>query len=479
MQLAAIFSIVGFLLLIIGGAMLLPMGVSFFYGEQWPAFLAGAAVTVLLGWVLYFVFRGRSPAQLRHREALAVVGLSWALAIVMSSLPLHLSGEFASYSDALFEACSGMTATGATVMSNVEAAGRGVLLWRSLTHWLGGMGFIVLSLAVLPLLSLGGMQLYKAELPSPSPDRLRPHIKDIVKLLWRIYLFLTLLAWLGFCLGGMSVFDALNHAMSSLSSGGFSTKNGSIGAYNSPLLEWMCIVFMTAAGVNFSLYFWLLRRRSVWLNEELRYYLGLILLCSAGVWVLLSAGGDMAWPEALRRSFFQVSALISTTGFSSADYGQWPASVHFLLIAAMLAGACAGSTGGGPKIIRWLIFFKFVFSELKQVMHPRSINSININRQPLDRSVITAVSGFLGLYFCCFFLIALALVLTGMNLETSFSASLACLGNIGPGLGELGPAHTYAALPAAAKWILSLAMLLGRLEIFPVLVLFMPSFWRQ
>jgi trk system potassium uptake protein TrkH len=455
------------------------MGVCLVYDEQWWAFLAGAVITILLGWFLYFVFRGHSPAQLRHREALAVVGLSWALAIFMSSLPLYLSGEFAAYPDAFFEACSGMTATGATVMNNVEVAGRGVLLWRSLTHWLGGMGFIGLSLAVLPLLSLGGMQLYKAELPSPSPDRLRPHIKDIVKLLWRIYLFLTLLAWLCFYLGGMSIFDALNHALSSLSSGGFSTKNGSIGAYNSPLLEWMCIVFMTAAGINFSLYFWLLRKRPVWRNEELRYYLGLILLGSLLVWALLLAGGRLAWPEALRQSFFHVSALISTTGFSAADYGQWPPAVHCLLIMAMLAGGCAGSTGGGPKIIRWLIWFKFVFSELKQVMHPRSINSISINRQPLDRAVIAAVSGFFGLYFFCFLLITLALVLVGLNLGTSLAASLACLGNIGPGLGDLGPAHTYAALPAAAKWALSLSMLLGRLEIFPVLVLFMPSFWRQ
>jgi trk system potassium uptake protein TrkH len=396
----------------------------------------------------------------------------------MCSLPLHLSGEFASYSDALFEACSGMTATGSTVMNNVEAASRGMLLWRSLMHWLGGMGFVVLSLAVLPLLNLGGMQLYKAELPSPSPDRLRLRIKDTVRFLWRIYLLLTLLAGLAFYMGGMSFFDALNHAMSTLSSGGFSTRNASLGAYHSPLLEWICIVFMAAAGVNFSLYFWLLRRRNIWNNGELRCYLGLIACCSLSVFVFLLLRGGEQWPEALRHSFFQVTSLVSTTGFSSADYGQWPAGGQWFLIIAMLAGGCAGSTSGGPKIMRWLVWFKFVLNELKQAVHPRSINSVKISGQPVDRAVITAVSGFFGLYFSCLFLSALGLCLMGLSLETAFSASLSSLGNIGPGLGELGPANTYAGLPAAGKWLLSLAMLLGRLEVFPLLVLFMPSFWR-
>ena len=480
MLLAEVFAIVGFLLLAIGCAMLLPMGVSLFYGEAaWSAFLIGAVVTWLWGGIMFFVFRNQEQKNLRHREGLAVVGISWTLAVVMCSLPLHFSGEFVSYTDALFEASSGLTATGSTVMADVEKASHGVLLWRSLMHWMGGMGFIILSLAVFPFIGLGGMQLYKAEIPSPTSDRFRPRIKDTASMLWRIYLALTLLAWLLFSIGGMDVFDALCHAMSNMSSGGFSTKNASLAYYNSPLIEWISIFFMIAAGLNFSLYFWLLRGRPVWRDEELRFYLGIIALCALGAFIFLLIYSHTPWNEALRRSVFHITALVTTTGFTTADYGSWPTGSILFLIAAMFVGGCAGSTSGGPKVLRWLIWLKSIMSGLKQTVHPRSINTIRISNKAVDRSVIESVNSYLGLYLICFFVVTMAMAAMGLGLETSFSAALASLGNIGPGLGEVGPAATYAGLPDSAKWLLSAAMIIGRLEMFPILVMFMPGFWRS
>ncbi len=480
MELAGVLAVAGFLLLVIGTAMLLPMGISLLYQEPvWSAFLIGAVITWLIGGVMFFLFYNKEQRQLRPREGLAVVGISWIVAVLMCSLPLFFSGEFPSFVDALFEASSGLTSTGATIMRDVEAASHGILFWRSMTHWLGGMGFIVLSLAVFPFLGLGGMQLYKAEIPSPNPERLQPRIKDTASMLWRIYLSLTLLAWLLFWLAGMNSFDAICHAMSNLASGGFSTKNDSIGAFNSPLIEWLAILFMMASGLNYALYFWLLRGKPVWRDEEMRYYLGIIVTVAVIITLILTLTSKLGFSEALRQSFFHVTALITTTGFATIDYVQWPSAAVAFLLLVMFLGGSAGSTSGGPKVLRLLIFIKFAVNELRVIIHPRSVTAIKINKRPVEREVFSAVCAFLGLYFLCIFLSTLALSLTGLNLETAFSASLACQGNIGPGLGNVGPATTYADLPSLAKCLLSFTMVAGRLEIFPVLVLFMPSLWRR
>jgi trk system potassium uptake protein TrkH len=480
MELAGVLAIAGFLLLIIGAAMLLPMAVSIVCNEPvWNAFLAGALITLLIGGAMFFIFRAQRQRALRTREGLAVVGISWSAAVVMCSLPLWFSGEFSSYSDALFEASSGLTATGASIMNNVEGASHGVLFWRALMQWLGGMGFIVLSLAVFTFLGLGGMQLYKGEIPSPTPDRLQPRIKDTARALWRIYLTITAIAILSFWLAGMPAFDAFCHALASVASGGFSSRNAGMAAFANPALEWICALVMISSALNYSIYFWLLRKKTVWRDEELRAYLGMIIFCSLGVAIALWQTGDQAWYTALRQGFFHVSSLISSTGFAASDYNNWPGSALMFLILAMMCGGCAGSTSGGPKILRWLVLLKFIGNEIKLIIHPRSVNPLQINSHPLPEEVTAAVCGFFGLYLLCLLATTLALACMGMNLETAFSASLACLGNIGPGLGDIGPYASYSTLPVAGKWLLSLTMVVGRLEIFPVIVLFMPSFWKN
>lgn len=480
MNVTGVLAIAGFLLLVIGAFMLLPLGVSLLYQEAvWGAFLSGAIITWLVGGLMFYLFRPKEQITLRMRDGLAVVSITWLLAVFMCSLPLFLSAEFESFIDAFFEAASALTSTGATIMRDVESASHGVLFWRAITHWLGGMGFIVLSLAVFPFLGLGGMQLYKLEIPSPSPERLQPRIKDTASVLWRFYLGLTLFAFILYWLAGMEVFDAVCHAMSALATGGMSTKNASIGAFNSPLIEWITILLMIIAGLNYALYFWLLRGKPIWRDEEMRCYLGIIVACSLIIALFLAFASNADTTMALRHAFFHVASLISTTGFATTDYIQWPSAAVALLLLVMFVGGSAGSTSGGIKVVRWLIFIKFAVNELKIMIHPRSIHAIKINNRPIQREVFSAVSAFLGFYILCFLVSSLVLALLGLDLETAFTSSLACLGNIGPGLGKVGPATTYADMPSLSKIMLSICMIVGRLEVFPILVMLAPSFWRR
>jgi trk system potassium uptake protein TrkH len=480
---AYILSLVGLMCVGIGGLMLAPMGVSLLYGEEaWRAFLGGGLASAALGAVVYWLFRQPRPRELSHREGMAVVGLSWAVAGLLGGVPLFFSGELASFTDAVFESTSGFTTTGASVLTQVESAAKGVLFWRALTHWLGGMGFVVLSLAILPLLGVGGMQLYRAEVPSPTPDRLAPRLADTASALWKVYAGLTAAEALLLMACGLDWFEALCQAFATMATGGFSTRSASIAGFESAAVEWVVALFMVLAGMNFSLHFHLFRRkrlRAWWNDEEWRFYIrvfaGFALLVAAGLWAAAGAGLG----EGLRLAAFQTATILTTTGFATADYSLWPSWCLGLLLPLMFVGGSAGSTGGGPKVMRVLVVLKQSASELRRLVHPRVVAPVRLNGHTVERQVVSSVYSFMGLYLGVFVVIGLILAGLGLDLVDAFSAAIACLGNIGPGLGSVGPAGNYAHLSDAAKWILSLAMIVGRLEVYTVLVLLVPDFWRR
>ncbi len=479
---AYVLSLVGLLSMGLGALMLAPMGVCLLYGDPaWHAFLGGSLVSALLGAILFWLFRAPGQHELTHREGMAIVGISWAVAGLLGGVPLYFSGDFLTYTDGVFEAVSGFTTTGASVLTEVERAGKGVLFWRALTHWLGGMGFVVLSLAILPLAGVGGMQLFKAEVPSPTPDRLAPRIADTAGLLWKVYAVITAAEVLLLMAGGLDWFEAVCQAFATMATGGFSTRNASIAGFNSAYVEWVVTVFMVLAGMNFTLHFWVLRGRwnVFWRDEEWRLYMllwvGLSLAIALGLWFLADAGTL----DSLRLAAFQVATILTTTGFATTDYSLWPALCLGLLIPLMFVGGSAGSTGGGPKVMRVLVVLKQSLSEFRRLVHPRLVAPVRLNRHTVDRQVVSSVYSFMGLYLGVFVVTGLLLTVMGLDLVDAFSASIACLGNIGPGLGSVGPAGNYAHLPVAAKWLLSAVMIVGRLEVYTVLVLLVPEFWRR
>ncbi|MCC8191117.1 MAG: TrkH family potassium uptake protein, partial [Planctomycetes bacterium] len=428
-----------------------------------------------------YLFRGQFSrlTALSHREGVATVAGGWLAACFLGALPYVFAGTFPTFSDAVFESFSGFSTTGSSVLADIEAVAPGLLLWRGMTHWLGGMGIIVLSLAILPYLGVGGMQLYKAEVPGPTPDRLTPRLKDTAAILWKVYILMTLLE-VGFLWAGdMNLFEALAHAFASVATGGFSTRNGSLGAF-SPYSQWVCIVFMFLAGVNFVLHFNLLRGvigPSV-RDEEFRFYVKITVGASFLVFLPLLLGG-MGTEEAIRQAVFQVVSIATTTGFSTADYETWIPLSQFVIVLLMIMGGCAGSTSGGVKCMRVLVLGKLLYYEVFRLVHPRAVRLIKFNHATLPWNVINGCVSFVTLFFLIWSLSTLLVAATGVDIATSGSAALTCLGNVGPGFGSIGPANNFAHLPAFAKWVLSFDMLLGRLELFTLLVLCFPEFWRR
>ncbi len=437
--------------------------------------------------------RYRPRNELRVREGFAVVTFSWVVLSLLGALPFVLGGVLDNYTDAFFETMSGFTTTGATILGGantpaIEALPHAFLFWRSLTHWLGGMGIIVLTLAILPLLGVGGMQLFKAEAPGPSADKLTPRVKETAKRLWMIYVGFTVLevALLWPAMGG---FDAVNHAFATMATGGFSTENGSVGQYGSAYIEWVITVFMFLAGVNFALYYRLLRGKagSALKDEELWFYAAIMVVATGLVTYSLyrpsgGAEGELVYAsfaDAVRYAAFNVVALVTTTGFGSADYEAWPALAVGIVFLLFFVGGMAGSTGGGVKVVRHLLLYKNSYREIKRLIHPQAILPLRLNGEVVPQEVLRNVLTFLVFYIALVAVGILAMVLLGQDILTAVGASISCVGNVGPGFGTLGPTETYAHIPALGKWILSFLMMAGRLEILTVLVLFMPTYWRR
>lgn len=443
------------------------------------------------------------------REGFAIVGLSWLAATLIGLIPYMLTCGM-SFSDAFFETASGFSTTGASVidrnlvLSNgdvlplgVESLPFGILFWRSLTQWLGGMGIVVLSLAILPLMNIGGQLLYNAEVSGikSMESKIAPRIADAAKILWIVYVLMTLTQTLLLLCCGMDWFDALNHAMTTLATGGFSTKQASIAYWNSPVIQWVMIVFMTLAGCNFALHFQFFRGNflSYKKDEEFRFYIAVILITSALIAAALcftEAGGvDVLGKteyyknpgDSIRAALFQVVSIITTTGFSTSDYNVWPSSACVIIFILMFISACGGSTSGGIKCVRILLLGKYAYSEIRRCLFPHQLQDIRINHIRCENSTIQKTIGFCAMFIMLVFLFALivAFVTPGISLETAVTASVTALANVGPGFGEIGPAYSYSWMPAGTKVILGLEMLLGRLELYTMLVLLLPSFWRR
>lgn len=426
------------------------------------------------------------PAHITGREAFVIVSLAWVIASCIGAAPYVLyeagPGTGLSLTDAFFEAMSGFTTTGASILPRVEAFAPGVLLWRSITHWLGGMGIIVLCLAIMPFIGGSGIELFKAESPTPIPEKLTPRLSQTALYLWLIYILLTGLETVALKLCGMSLYDAVNHSFATMATGGFSTHSESIAYFKSPAVEWVVTFFMFLAGVNFTLHFLFLRGSfgAYFADEEFRWYAGIALIVAALI-ALSALGANMAQPlsQTIRHAAFQTVTILTTTGFGVTDSLQWPYFVHLVLLVLMLIGGCAGSTGGGIKVLRLMVLTRSVKNDMLKTLQPKRVLCVRIGGKPQESELVRSILACFVMFMFLLGAMSLALTWMGIDVLSSISGVLACLSNIGPGLGQFGPVSNYAAVPPCGKWILSFAMLIGRLEITTVMMLFMPSTWRR
>jgi trk system potassium uptake protein TrkH len=480
MHIASVIHVLSLLLIFLAGAMLLPIPFSLYYGDaDLVPLLMSAGITALFGVVGYKA--SRFERDLRPKEGFAIVTFGWLFFAIFGSLPFLLSGSIASITDAFFETMSGFTTTGATIITHIEELPHGVLFWRSLTHWIGGMGIIVLSLAILPFLGVGGMQLFRAEVPGPTADRLTPRIAQTAKILWGVYVVFTAVEAVLLMFGGMNLFDSLCHAFGTLATGGYSTKSASIGAYGSAFIDYVVIVFMLIAGTNFALHYRFMKGdwKAYLRNHEFLFFMSLVGLATffIGIDTYINHYHDLA--ETVQKSLFQVVAILTTTGYGTADYEQWSFSSQFILFMLMFFGGCAGSTGGGIKMLRIHILVKSVFAEITRLLHPHAVVPVRIGGQTVPREVVANIVGFLILFVMIYVVSVFIMSSMGLDMATSFGSVAATLGNIGPGLGSVGPTDNYAQIPTAGKWYLTFLMLSGRLELYTVIILLSPSFWRK
>lgn len=481
MRSRVVIHVIGSLAAFAGLTMLLPLAVSLLYGEPEATGLAAAAgIAAGAGYLLNRLTR---PAgELSIRNGFAVVTLGWTAVALVGTLPYLMTGSMASFTDAFFESMSGLTTTGATIVEDIDRLPRGVVLWRSMTQWLGGMGIIVLSVAILPLLGVGGMQLLQAEIPGLAPDRLRPRVRQTASLLWAVYAFLTLAEIVLLWIGGMTLFEAVNHGFTTMATGGFSTRNGSIGAFDSRFIQYVIGIFIVLAGVNFTLHYsWLTGKwKPVWRNRELRVYLILCAVATVVLTLLVYVPGSVSGLEAsFRAGFFQAVSIMTTTGYATVNYETWIGPAVSLLFLLMLIGGSTGSTAGSIKVLRYMLVAKEARISLRKLLHPHGVFVYKIDGKVVSDDVLASVSGFLLLYLGSLGFGMFLLALLGNDVVTSIGATAATLGNIGPGFGAVGPAQTYASLEAPTLWVLSFLMLLGRLELFTVLVLFTRGYWRR
>ncbi|RKX62424.1 MAG: TrkH family potassium uptake protein [Thermodesulfobacteriota bacterium] len=481
MRLGTIGALLGWLFIFLSVALLIPIAFSIYYDDgNWRFFVISSTIGLSLGGGL--AWSCVTEPEIGHREGFAIVGFSWLAAAALGALPYYLSGAIPSYLNAYFESMSGFTTTGSTILERVEVLGPSLLFWRAFTQWLGGMGIIVLSLAILPILGIGGMKLFQAEMPGPTKDRLAPRIQDTARILWSVYVLFTAVETVLLMFAGMSFFDAICHAFSSLATGGFSTRTESLAAFHNPWIDIIIIVFIILAGINFSLHYRLLsgNLKVFAQSEELRFYLGIGIFATILVmFVNILFGTYDSWSDSLRYGAFQVWSMLTTTGFGTADFDQWAPLCKFTLVALMCLGGMAGSTSGGIKQVRILMFWKFTRMQITKLIHPKAVEAIKLDNQKVPAEVIQSILGYLSLYMVVFVVATMIITGQGIDLITGSTAVIATLNNIGPGLGGVGPCHNFAGLPDLSKAVLIICMVAGRLELYTIAVLFVPRYWKD
>ncbi len=480
MNFRMIFKSLGSVLCIEGLCMLPSLVVSMIYDHgDTGAFQLSIALVLLIGVVLYQI--KPISTDIYARDGFAIVALGWILISFFGALPFVFSGAIPSLSNALFESISGFSTTGATILAEIESLPKGILFWRSFTHWMGGMGVLVLTLAVLPSVKANTVHIMRAESPGPTPEKLVPKIGQTVKILYTIYIVITAILFAFLLLSGLSVYDALIHAFSTAGTGGFSNKNASVAAFGSLKIEIILTVFMFLFGINFTLYFQATKRKfkSIFKDEELLFYTGVVLVSIVLISINIYGEVYHSIGEALRYSSFQVSSVITTTGFATADFNVWPTFSKCILMLLMFIGASAGSTGGGIKCIRILLLIKIVRREVAKIIHPRSVYTVKIGGKAIEEETLSSIMAFFFVYIFIFVASVLVIALNGKDIVTSVTAVIATIGNVGPGLEIVGPIGNFSEFSALSKGVLSFCMIVGRLEIYPILILLAPTFWKR
>jgi trk system potassium uptake protein TrkH len=466
--------------LILGGSFLLPLGFSIY--EQDGLHLVFILQMVGMG-LLSLILRSiaRAPTELTIREGFLIVSLSWITLSLFGSIPFMASGYIPEFTDAFFETISGFTTTGATILEDIESIPKSLLVWRNMTQWLGGMGVIALAVAILPFLGVGGLQLFKAEVPGPIKDKISPRISETAKILWKVYLIFTVAETIFLMLGGLSFFESLCTTFGTMATGGFCPRNASIAAYTSPYVHYVIILFMFIAGVNFSLHYWALRGRfkPYFSNPEFCFFVWVIIVAFICITAIQFFHGESLGEGLLRSTLFQTVSIVTTTGFVTQDYEKWPLITRLILLALMFIGGCTSSTGGGIKNVRIQVLLRFIGSELRKIFQHHGVFPVKIKDKPIPENIVSNIIAFIALYLLIASLGVLAMAGLGLDLDTSLGAVAATLGNVGPGIGTVGAVENYSHIPIVGKWVLSALMLIGRLEIFTVLVIFTRHFWRH
>lgn len=482
MRWAFVFEVCGVLIFFVGIAQIFPFLWSIYFSDAgFTPILCSMIFSIVIGAVIRFGFQQKTNRPVSAREGMAMVTLGWIAVAFFGAFPFWFSGVTESFGGAFFESMSGFTTTGASVFTDIEDVPKSVLFWRSLIQWVGGMGIVLFSIAILPFIGVGGMELYKAEVPTPVPDKLKPRLQETAKLLWWVYSIISVCQLLALKLCGMTFFDALCHTFTTMPTGGFSTKNLSVAHYNSAYIDWVIIIFMILAGLNFSLHFQFLRgkRLAIFKDPEARFFLITLLILSLLVsFDIMGKVYDGFW-QSFRYAAFQVVSIVTTTGFATADYELWPGMSQIIIFFCMFIGASAGSTGGGMKFMRVMICFKYCYKEIFELIHPRAVRQVKIAGQSVDEDIVHSILGFMVLYVGLFVVACIMLSFFGVDFATTLSAVASSIGNVGPGFGSVGPTENYASIPEAGKWLLSFCMLLGRLEVYTVITLFVPAFWKD
>ena len=489
MRFKILLNTLGGLLMILGFTMIFPILISYGYGENdLTGFLISFSGCIILGFPIWYFTR--HSKTLTNRDGFAIVTFSWIFTAIVGALPFFLSGAIPNITDAFFESMSGVTTTGATILGNVntlphlengiESLPHGILFWRSFIQWIGGMGIVVFYIAILPLLGVGGVQLFKAEVPGPVADKIKPRVRETAKFLWIVYVGITLAQILALSVAGMGTFDSICHAFTTMPTGGFSTKNASIGHYDSSTIHYIIIFFMFLAGVNFSLHFRAINGdfKAYIKDKEFAVYFLVTLIITVLIFIFVSINNLDFTLLNFRESLFTSISIFTTTGYGSADYELWPVAVQAILLILMFVGGMGGSTAGGMKVIRCMLLVKYAALETRRMLHSRALIPVKIGKQLINEDVVRNTLGFFLFFMSAFIISTLLLTSLGLDLESAIGAAASSMGNIGPGLNEFGPSDNYSMLSNPGKWVLTFCMLLGRLEIFTVMVLFSKTFWK-